>query len=148
MKAVSTSLAVTAGSLRIAARCSNSQSMSSVSEAEGSSRGLTMPVRDSVSHIANTATTMATRVALTANVPAIVAASEPGRNRRELGRENFLRRRKILHAAHERQRAIQRVERLLHHMRLLLRVFVGRDPAGREVGRRILGVIEDGARFA
>jgi hypothetical protein len=54
---------------------------------------------------------------------------------------------RVLVAAHERQRAIQRVERLLHHMRLLLRVFVGRDPAGREVGRRILRVIEDGARF-
>jgi len=73
--------------------------MTSVSEADGSRRGLTMPVRDSVSHIANTATTMATRVALTANVPAIVAASELGWNRRELRRENFLRRRKILHAA-------------------------------------------------
>src|SRR5882724_2071026 len=96
MKAVSTSLAVTIRSLRIAARCSNSQSMTSVSDADGSRRGLTMPVRDTSSHIANTATTMATRVALIANVP---ATSEPGRNRRELRRENFLRRRKILHAA-------------------------------------------------
>ncbi len=41
--------------------------MASVSEAEGSRRGLTRPVRDRISHIANSATTMATRAAFTPN---------------------------------------------------------------------------------
>src|SRR6185369_17184037 len=40
-------------------RCKSSPSVASVSEAEGSRRALTRPVRDRSSHIANSATTMA-----------------------------------------------------------------------------------------
>src|SRR3954454_3149523 len=106
--AVTTSVAVTARSLRTLARCRRSPSVASVSEAEGSRRGLTRPVRDRISHIANTATTMASRVAFTPN-PRIVPASELGRHRFELRRNNLGRRSKILHAA-----GLRHVERELH----------------------------------
>src|ERR1700687_2272097 len=114
IKAVSTSLAVTARSLRTLARCNSSQSMTSVSEAEGNRRGLTAPVRDRISHAANNATTTATRAAFIANVPAIVSASESGRNRLVMGRETFLRRRKILHAAEfgELERQLKLLQRI------------------------------------
>jgi hypothetical protein len=54
----------------------------------------------------------------------------------------------VLVGAHEHQRAVQCVQRLLHHLRLVLRIFVERDPACGEVRRHFLGEVEDGARFA
>src|SRR5258706_14507210 len=98
-KAVRTSLAVTARSLRTLARCSSSQTVASVSEAEGSSRGLTIPVRDRISHAAKIATTMATRAAFTPNVTVIPSASDLGWIRLELRRHDFGGRHQILHAA-------------------------------------------------
>ena len=54
----------------------------------------------------------------------------------------------VLVGAHERERAIERIQRLLHHLRLVLHVFVERDPAGGEIRRHFLGEVEDAARFA
>src|SRR5512138_874849 len=186
--AATTSVAVTARSFCMPARCSRSPSVTSVSDAEGSKRGLTMPVRDSISQMANNATTMPNRAALMANPLCITPALELGRDGLELGRDDLRRRPQILHAAglghverelkllrnlrsvhtavgfqlHDRvvilrrrdvggdfielgdqldggflvgahvgQRAVKRVQRLLHQLRLVLRVFVERDPAGR-----------------
>src|SRR3954453_9744760 len=109
--AVTTSVAVTARSLRTLARCSRSPSVASVSDAEGSRRGLTRPVRDSISHIANSATTIATRAAFTP-MPCIEAALGFGRNRLELGRDDVGGRRQILHAA-----GLGHVERELNFVR-------------------------------
>src|ERR1700755_1742636 len=99
MKAVSTSLAVTIRSLRMPARCSSCQSMTSVSDAEGRSRGLTLPVRARTSPTATSASTMAIRAAVSPSEPAIVVYSELGWNWLELGREDVRRRRQVFHAA-------------------------------------------------
>jgi hypothetical protein len=74
--AVNTSAPVTRISERTLDRPSRSVSVTRVSLAEGSSRGLTMPVRDSISHTANIATAIATRAAFIPSVP-IMSASEP-----------------------------------------------------------------------
>src|ERR1700710_2146941 len=109
--AVSTSLAVTARSLRTLARCNRSPSVDNVSEADGSSRGLTMPVRDSISHSAKIARTIAKRAILIPK-PAIVEISGPGRDRLELRRDHVLDRYDVLQPAEFRQ-----IERQLHRGR-------------------------------
>src|ERR1700712_3988018 len=101
--AVSTSVAVTARSLRTLARCSRSPSVDSVSEADGSSRGLTMPVRDRISHSAKIAATIAKRAILIPILPAIGCVSGPGRDRLELRRNHILDRHDVLQAAEFRQ---------------------------------------------
>src|SRR6202050_5556756 len=98
-KAVSTSAPVTRISDRTPGRPRRSTSVARVSLAEGNSRGLTMPVRDSNSHSANSAATMAKRDALTASALDI---SGPGRHRLELRRNDLACRHQVLHAAHPR----------------------------------------------
>ena len=68
-------LAVTARSPRTLARCESSASVASVSDADGSSRGLTMAVRDSISQIAKIATTIPSRAILIPRrvIPRLVA---------------------------------------------------------------------------
>src|SRR3982751_1310892 len=112
--AVSTSLAVTTRSLRTPARCNNSPSVASVSEADGNSRGLTMPVRDRISQTANNATTMAKRAAFSPMVLAIMPASRLGWNRLELCRDDLGRRHQVLHAAEpcHVERQLQRLQRI------------------------------------
>src|SRR4051812_38148369 len=110
-KAVSTSFAVTARSLRTLARRSRSASVDSVSEADGSSRGLTMPVRDRISHSAKIARTIAKRANLIPR-PAIVLVSGLGRDRYELRRDHILDRYDVLQPAEFCQ-----IERQLHRGR-------------------------------
>src|SRR5437868_4148234 len=107
--AASTSLAVTSRSLRTLARCSNSPSMASVSEADGSSRGLTVPVRDSTSHAANIAMTIARRAILIPRFAVILQISGFCRYRLELRGDHVLRRHDILQPAE-----LGEVERQLH----------------------------------
>src|SRR3954469_22996138 len=111
-KAVSTSLAVTARSLRTLARCNRSPSVDSVSEADGSSRGLTIPLRDRNSHSAKIAITMAIRASLSPSEPGIAKISGFCRNRLELGRDDLRRGGQILHAA-----GPGHIERQLHLLR-------------------------------
>src|SRR4051812_27388800 len=94
-KAVSTSFAVTARSLRTLARRSRLASVDSVSEADGSSRGLTMPVRDRISHSAKIARTIAKRAILIPK-PAMPGDSGFGRDRLELRRDHVLDRHDVL----------------------------------------------------
>src|ERR1700761_3595905 len=119
MKAVTTSLAVTRRSLRTLARCNNSPSIASVSEAEGSRRGFTAPALARISHSAKTASTTATRAALIPRVPVIALASGFGRDRLELGRDDLRSRHQIVHAAH-----LCHVERKLHRRRYIGRAHV------------------------
>src|SRR3954467_11186460 len=94
-KAASTSRAVTARSLRTLARCNRSASVDSVSEADGSSRGLTTPVRDSVSHNAKIASTIANLASLIPK-PDIASVSGLRRHRFEPGRDHVLDRHDVL----------------------------------------------------
>src|SRR3984957_15511666 len=200
MNAVNTSAPVTTRSARTPARARRSPSVAMVSLAEGSSRGLTSPVRDSNSHSANSTATIAKRASLTVSVP-VMDISGFGRHRLELRRDDLGRGHHILHAAefchggrqlhgfgsprsrhaavslefqdrilvfgggdvgghlvefadkfdrrfavvaHEHQPAVERVQRLLHHLRLLLGEFIGHDPARGQARRNGGGVIEDG----
>src|SRR6202035_4579535 len=95
-KATTTSVAVTQRSLRTLARCNRSPSVASVSDADGSSRGLTKPVRDSTSHSAKSATMIANREAMSAKRPDM---SGPGRHRLELGRIQVFGRHDVLQPA-------------------------------------------------
>ena len=56
--------------------------------------------------------------------------------------------RRVAVGAHERHRAVKRVERLLDRLRLCLGEFVEHDPARGEVRRHLLRIIQDGARLA
>src|ERR1700754_3553990 len=95
-KATTTSLAVTIRSLRTLLRCRRSPSVASVSDADGSRRGLTRPVRDSNSHSAKSATMIANREAMSAKRPAM---SGLGRHRLELGRIQLFGRHDVLQPA-------------------------------------------------
>src|ERR1700691_733325 len=106
--AVRTSEPVTRISVRTFERPNILNNIAMVSLADGSSRGLTAPVRDSSSHAAKIAATMANRAALMPSVP-VMSASGFGRHRRELGRDDLARRHQILHAAE-----LGHVQRRLH----------------------------------
>src|ERR1700760_1266638 len=107
-KATTTSLAVTIRSLRTLARCRRSPRVASVSDADGSSRGLTRPLRDSTSHSANSAAMIANRDRMSAKRVAM-RCSGPGRNRLELGRIQLFRRHDVLQPAE-----LGEVDRELH----------------------------------
>src|ERR1700744_6161174 len=96
--AVRTSAPGTRMSLRTFDRPRMLNNIAMVSLADGSSRGLTAPVRDSSSHAAKIAATMANRASLMGSV-AVMSASGFGRHRRELGRDDLARRHQVLHAA-------------------------------------------------
>src|SRR5581483_4808673 len=124
VKATATSVAVTIRSLRTLARCRRSPRVTSVSDADGSSRGLTRPVRDKNSHSAKSATMIANREAMSAKRPAM-DCSGFRRHRLELRRIQLFRRHDVLQPAE-----LGKVHRELHRV---LDVRCGHVAAGLEL---------------
>ena len=78
----------------------------------------------------------------------VLSYSSAGDLRRDLVEIGDQLDRRVAVGAHERDRAVERVERLLHQLRLLRGEFVEHDPAAGEVRRHFRGIVEQGARLA